>query len=219
MSLLPAAGMCYTVNTVPTPVVGCRQVVLALKRPRKGRFFTVSDDCGQSLFLIAYPGKETAAEVYHTLRVLEKQDQIDIKTAATINRREDGKLQLRHRQRLTLWKDEFDVEAIGLVLAATRSGTLAGALVGALMGSHRCFEPCELHSLLEDKVGPDDSALLILVTNADWEAVQCAIDHFGGEELTVELTAKAEKKLAEIASDEKVAAAVRELVEIEEVTL
>jgi uncharacterized membrane protein len=87
------------------------------------------------------------------------------------------------------------------------------------MGSHRCFKPCELHSLLEDKVGPDDSALLILVANADWEAVQSEVDHFNGETLAFELTTKAEKQLAVIAADVEVAAAVREFVEIEEVTL
>ena len=54
----------------------------------------MSDERGQSLFIIAYPGKETADEVYHTLRELEKQDKIDIKTAATIYRKEDGKLRL-----------------------------------------------------------------------------------------------------------------------------
>ncbi|MFC2046643.1 hypothetical protein ACFLTC_03880 [Chloroflexota bacterium] len=173
----------------------------------------------QSLFITAYPGKETAAEVYHTLRELEKQDKIDIKTAATIHRKNNGKLRLEHRQRLTLWKDEFDVGAIGLILAGTRAGVFAGAVVGALVGSGRCFERCEVNSLLEDKIGPDDSALVIRATNADWQAVQCEIDHVGREESTVELTAKARKQLAEIASDEEVAAAVLEFLEIEEVTL
>jgi len=72
---------------------------------------------------------------------------------------------------------------------------------------------------LDEKLGPDDSALVILVTNADWEDVQSEVDQFGGEELAVELTAKAEKRLAEIAADESVTAVVKEYVEIEEVTL
>lgn len=177
------------------------------------------DERGQSLFIIVYPGKETANEVYHTLRELEKQDKIDIKTAAAVYRREDGKLRLKHRKRLTLWKDEFGVGAIALVLASTRAGTLAGAVVGALMGSHRSKQRCEAGAFLEDKLGPDDSALVILATNADWEAVQSAVVQFGGKELAVELTAKAAKRLAVIACDEGVAAAVREFVEIEEVTL
>jgi uncharacterized membrane protein len=176
------------------------------------------DDRRQSLFIIAYPGKETADEAYHTLRELEKQDKIDIKTAATIYPEDNGKLRLKHRQRLTVWKDAFGVGAIGLILAGTRAGKLAGAVVGALMGSHRSKHRREVGAVVEDKLGPDDSALAILATHADWEAVQSAVDPFGGEELAVELTAKAEKQLAEVASDEGVAAAVREFVEIEEVT-
>lgn len=173
----------------------------------------------QSLIIIAYPGKETADEVYHALRGLEKQDKINIKTGATLYRTEGGKLRLKHRPRLTLWKDEFDVGSVGLVLASTRAGTLTGAIIGALIGSSRSKQRCEVKDFLCDKLGPDDSALIILITNTDWEAVQSEVDRFGVKELAVELSAKSEKRLAEIAADEEVAAAVREFVEIEEVTL
>ena len=173
----------------------------------------------QSLIFVTYPGRESADSVYHTLRILEKQDKIDIKTAATITRMEDGKLRLKHRRRLTVWKGAFGVGAIGLLLGGTGGGFLAGAVVGALVGSSRSKQRHEVKKFLEDKLGPDDSALVILITNADWDAVQSAIDHFGGEELAVELTAEAEKRLAEIAADEEIAAVVYEEVEIDEVTL
>lgn len=173
----------------------------------------------QSLFIIAYPGKETADEVYHTLRALEKQDKIDIKTAATIYRKEDGKLRLKHRRRLTVWKGAFGVGAVGLILAGTGAGFLAGAIIGALIGSRRSGQRREVKEFLDDKLGPDDSALVILVTNADWEAVQSEVNHYGGEQLAVELTAEAEKRLAEIAADEEVAAAVHEEIEIEKVPI
>ena len=173
----------------------------------------------QSLFIIVYPGKDTSEKAYNRLRELEKQDKIDIKTAATLYRTEDDKLHLKHRQRLTIWKDEFDVGSIGLILAGARAGILASTLVSAIIGSGRYFERCEAKAFLEGNLGIDDSGLVILATNANWEAVQSAVDPFGGEELAVELTAKAERQLAEIASDEGVAAAVREFVEIDEVTL
>ena len=178
----------------------------------------VSDERKQSLFIFVYPGEETADEVYHTLRGLEKQDKIDIKTAATLYRTDDGKLRLKHRQRLTLWKDEFDVGSIGLILAGTRAGGLAGTLIDALIGSRRSFELCEVKTLLDDKLGPDDSGLVILMDNADWEAIQNDVE-ITGEKLTVELKVKAEKQQAEIAADEEVAAAVQEEVQIEKVTL
>ena len=173
----------------------------------------------QSLFIIGYPGKETADEVYHTLRGLEKQDKIDIKTAATLYRAEDGKLRLKHRRRLTVWKGAFGVGAVGLILAGTGAGFLAGAVVGALIGSSRSGQRLQVKEFLDEKLGPDESALIILVTNADWDAVQNEVDHFGGEQLAVELTAEAENRLASIAADEEVAAAVHEEIEIEKIPI
>ena len=180
--------------------------------------FVVSKKRKQSLFIIIYPGEETADKVYQTLRGLEKQDKIEIKTAATLYRTGDSKLQLRHRQRLTLWRDEFDVGSIGLILAGTKVGNLAGTIIDALISPRRCFELHEAKAFLDDKLGPGDSGLIILIDNADWDAIQNDVG-FIGEELTVELTVKAEKQLAEIAADEGVTAVVKEYIEIEEVTL
>ena len=173
----------------------------------------------QSLCIIVYPGEETADEVYHTLRALEKQGKIDIKTAATLYHAEGNKLRLKHRQRLALWKDEFDVGTIGLILAGTKAGKLSQAVVGTLMGSQTPKHQCEARAFLDDKLGPDNSALVILVTNADWEALQNEVDQFGGEELVAELTTTAVKRLAEISADQDVAAAIQEFVEIDEVTI
>lgn len=178
----------------------------------------MSDERNQSLFIIVYPGKETAEDVYHTLRAFEKQDQIDIKTAATLYRTEQGKLLLKRRQRLTLWKDEFDVGSIGLIMAGTKAGILAGTLIDALIGSQRCFELRDVKAFLDDNLGSDDSGLVILMANADWEAIQNEVGLIG-KALTIELTVKAEKQLAEIAADEDITAVVREYVEIEEVNL
>ena len=179
----------------------------------------MSEQRKQSLFIIVYPREDTADEVYQTLRRLEKQDKIDIKTAATLYRTKDDKLRLKHRPRLTLWKDEFDVGSIGFVLAGTGVGLLAGAVVGALIGPSRSRQQHKVKEFLDEQLGPDDSALVILVTNADWEAVQSEVDQFGGLELAVELSAEAEKRLAEIAADESVTAIVKEYIEIEQVTL
>jgi uncharacterized membrane protein len=179
----------------------------------------VSNGRKLSLFILIYPGKETADEVYQMLRDLEKQDKIDIKTAATLYHAEGNKLQLKHRQRLTLWKDEFDVGTIGLILAGTKAGKLSQAVVDTLMGSQTPKHQCEARAFLDDNLSSDDSALIILVADADWEAVQSEVDQFGGKELALELTDKAIKQLAEISADVGVIAAVQEYVEIEEETL
>jgi len=38
----------------------------------------------QSLFIIVFPGNGTADKIYNRLRELEKQDKIEIKTAAAL---------------------------------------------------------------------------------------------------------------------------------------
>ena len=172
----------------------------------------------QSLFIIVFLGKGTADKAYNRLRELEKQDKIEIKTAATLYRTEDDKLHLKQRKRLTLWRDKFDVGSIGLILAGTSVGNLAGTLIGALINPRRCFGMHEAKAFLDDKLGPDNSGLILLMDNADWEAIQNDAG-FAGEKMVVELTDKAEKQLAEIAADEGVTAVVKEYVEIEEVTL
>ena len=110
------------------------------------------------------------------------------------------------------------MRSIGLILAGTKAGNLAGTMIDALISPRRCFELHEAKAFLDDKLGPCDSGLIILIDNADWDALQNDVG-FTGEELTVELTVKAEKQLAEIAADEGVTAVVKEYVEIEEVTL
>jgi hypothetical protein len=119
---------------------------------------------------------------------------------------------------LILWRDEFDVGSIGLILAGTRAGNLAGTVIDGLISPRRCFELQEAKAFLDDKLGPDDSGLIILIDNTDWEAIQNDVGSTG-EEFTIELTAKAEKQLAEIAAAKGVTAVVKEYVEIEEVTL
>jgi uncharacterized membrane protein len=67
---------------------------------------------------------------------------------------------------------------------------------------------------LDEKLGPDDSAVAILIKEADWQAVEDATKQYGGEELAVELTPQAEAQLAALAENEEVADAVAEEVEV-----
>ena len=58
----------------------------------------MSDKKKESLFVVSYSGRDTADQAYDTLRVLEKDHKIDIKTAATVQRKDNGKLKLKHRR-------------------------------------------------------------------------------------------------------------------------
>lgn len=175
--------------------------------------YTMSKDQNQSLFIIAYKGTDTADAVYDVLHGLEKQDKVDIKTAATVYRKDNGKLKLKHKRRVTVWKGAFGGGAIALLLGGAVVG---GALIGALIGASRSKERRNAKDFLDDKLGPDDSALVILIENADWEAVSVAIESFGGEELQVELSEEAQTQIAALAANDDVAEVVSEEVEVED---
>ena len=188
----------------------------------------MSDERKQSLFIIAYPEHNAANQVYKTLRGLEKQDKIDIKTAATVRRKDNGKLKLDHKRRVTVWKGAFGGGAIALVLTYLIAGPAAlaanaaavvagsGAGVGALVGSSRSGERKDAKKFLEDKLDSNASALVILVSDADWTAVESEVGKFGGEELKVELTPEAEKEIGDLSKDDQVAEAVQKEVEVGE---
>jgi len=175
-------------------------------------------DSKQSLFVVAYEGRDTADQVYEVLRDLEKQKlrDIDIKTAATVNRKDDGKLKLRHRRRLTVGKGVLGGGALGLILASTGAGLLVGAGIGALLGSTKSGDRRDAKEFLEDKLGANDSALVILVADADWSAVDDAVAPYNGTELAVELSADAEAQIAELAEKDDVVALVQADVEVDE---
>lgn len=177
----------------------------------------MSDEKKESLFIIAYEGKYKADEVYKELRDLEKQKlrEIDIKTAATVHRKENGKLKLDHKRRVTVWKGLAGGYVLGLIIAGP---IIAGgtALTGMLIGSTRSGDRKDAKEFLEDKLGPNDSALVILVSDADWGAVAEAVAPYGGTELKVEMTQDAQEKIAALADDDDVAKAVAEEVEVDE---
>ena len=177
----------------------------------------MSDERKESLFITAYSGRDTADEAYDTLRQMEKDKQVDIKTAMTVTRKDNGKLKLKHRRRLTGGKGLVAGGAAGLVLfGAAAPAVIGGAAIGALVGSSRHGDRKEVKGFLEDKLGPDDSALAVLVKEADWAAVEAKMGPYGGEDLKVELTADDEAAIEALGDNEEVAAAVEEEVEVVE---
>ena len=178
-------------------------------------------DENASLFIVAYKGKDTANQVYQTLRGLEKEKKVNIKTAAVVDRRSNGKIRLNHKRRVTVPRGIVGGGALGLLLAAlvapvSGGAVLGGAVIGALVGLTRSRQRREARKFLDDKLGQDDSALIILIKDADWETVSKATESYGGEHISVELTAEAEKQIAQLAEDEEVAEAVSEEVEVTE---
>jgi uncharacterized membrane protein len=107
--------------------------------------------------------------------------------------------------------------AVGILVGgAVAPALLAGAAAGALIGSSRHGDRKEVKGFLEDKLGPDDSALAVLIKEADWAAVEAKMEPYGGEDLMVELTTDDEAAIEALGDDKEVAAAVDEEVEVVE---
>ncbi len=177
----------------------------------------MSEERKQSMFIVAYEGQNTADQVYDTLRDLQKEKRVKIKTAAVVTRKENGKLKLKHKRRLTVGKGAVGGGLLSVLIVGTGGGALIiGAAVGALLGSSRSKWRKEVKEFLDNKLGQDESALAILISDADWAAVQIATEQYGGDVLKVELTSDAEERLNVLASDEAVAKAVAEEVETED---
>jgi uncharacterized membrane protein len=174
----------------------------------------MSDERKESLFIVSYSGRDTADEAYDTLRQMEKDDQVDIKTAMTVTRKDSGKLKLKHRRRMTAGKGLVAGGAVGLVVGgAVAPAVVGGAAIGGLIGLSRHGDRKEVKGFLEDKLGPDDSALAVLITEADWAAVHEKMDPFGGEDLRVELTAEDEAAIEALGGEEETADAADQVVD------
>ena len=178
----------------------------------------MSDETKQSMFVVAYKGRNTADQVYDTLRDLQKEKKVKIKTAVVVARMADGRLKLVHKKRITVGKGAVGGGLLGLLIFGTGGGLIAGAVVGALIGATRSKQRTQLKEYLDDKLGQDDSVLAILITNADWAAVREATEQvYGrGEVMEMELTPEAEAELNRLADNEEVTKAVSEEVEVED---
>jgi endonuclease/exonuclease/phosphatase family metal-dependent hydrolase/uncharacterized membrane protein len=155
----------------------------------------------QSLFVLQFEGRATADDVYRELRALDKEGLLEIKTAATISRSSSGRLRLRHKRRLNVWQGALGGAALGLLLIGSGGGMAVVALVGALLGAAGAEQRRQVRGFLDDKLGPDQSALAIVISHADWASVQERVTPRGGALLSVELSAEAEAQLAAIKGD------------------
>jgi diacylglycerol kinase (ATP) len=165
--------------------------------------------------LTVHEGKDTAAKAYEALLALEKKEaDVKLQTAAIIQRGHRGKLRVEHKRGASASKGLVGGGAIGLLLTAATGGAALGitavaAGIGALVGSSRSRLQDELKPLLDDKLGPDDSALALIIAASDWYKVQETLRPFGGQVLIAELTPQTEEQLQAIDQNEEIASALQ----------
>ncbi len=170
----------------------------------------MSEEEAYSLVVAAFSDKETAEFVYNTLLDMEYAEMADLKMASTVYRNDKGKLEVHHKHGLTTWKGAAGGVAVGFLLG----GPILGGAIGALIGRRGKGELNEAKEYLDEKLGQDDSAIVILLRGAQWITVRDMLRRYDAQHLMLELSAEAEQAIAEAAADEEVVQAVREEVDV-----
>jgi uncharacterized membrane protein len=163
-----------------------------------------------SLIIAAFDDKDSAEFVYNTLLTMENAEMVDLKMASTVYRNEKGKLKIYHKHGLTTGKGALGGVAVGVLLG----GPILGGAIGALIGHKGKGELGEIKPFLDEKLGQNDSAIVVSLRDAEWMEVRNMLKRYGAEPLKLELSPQAEAALAEAAADDQVAQSVHEEIEI-----
>ena len=176
------------------------------------------------LVALAFEGEYTAGGMFNTLKELQQRGALDLEDAVVISRSAQGSQLYMNPSGMqggapvinpvsqaeidqTTFKRGRAAAAgagIGLFAGWLLGGPIGGAVVGTLIGGMR-------DKGVDDKfvkeiaahMGPDSSALVLLVKRADTAAVRAAIQPFKGTVLHTDLSPESEATLrAELAQGE-----------------
>lgn len=163
-----------------------------------------------SFAIVVFDDYVGAKTVFNILQKLQKEEAIDIKEAAVVTRGASGKIAVDNLGFVGTGKGGV----LGLVIGAVAvSAPLAGLLVGGLIGFSRSGDRRRLKELLDEELGVRQSALAIVIKEADWEAVAEATKGWPGEIIQSSLSEEALATLEGLSAEEDVADAKGEALE------
>jgi len=155
----------------------------------------MSDKDKYSFIVVKYPQKATADAALNVVLGLTKVKVIKLRDAVTITKTEKGKLKLHQTKDDTAKQGFLKGGGIG-VLFALLFGPVGWVAAGAALGTaFAMFDRGIKDKLLKElgeKMTPEQSALAVLVEEADWETLRqrMAEHNFHGEIIVQELIAE-----------------------------
>jgi uncharacterized membrane protein len=153
-----------------------------------------------SFIVVKYPEKDTAEAALAVVLGLAKDKVVKLKDAVAITKTEEGKIKLHQTKDDSAGKGFMKGGVIGLVFAVL-FGPAGWIAAGALLGTaFAIFDRGIKNKILKELGGnmtADQSALAVLVEQADWAAVKAnmSVHDFNGELVVSELV---EDHLAEV---------------------
>ena len=172
-----------------------------------------------SFIVVKYPKKETGEAALKAVTELAKEKILKLKDAVAITKTEKGKIKLHQTKDDPASKGFLKGGVIGIIFAVLFGGA-AWIAVGALLGTaFSMFDRGIKNKLLKElgeNMTTDESALAVLVEEADWDVVKerMAAHNFQGEVVVSEIVEEHLDKVEELAEDSKTVAVVPEEVEL-----
>ena len=159
------------------------------------------------MMVVAFDSEDEAEQVLDALKGLEGEHVIDLKSAAVVVRRADGKVRIKETKDFDARQGAIGGAVAGGLLGLLRGGLLKGAILGAAGGA-AAGKVVDLG--LEDdflkevgeSLGTGTSAVVALVDFEQVDAAMEELDKFeGGRILRHTLSAEVYHKLSEAVED------------------
>ncbi len=153
-----------------------------------------------SFVVVRYPNKDTAEAALEVVGGLVKDKVVKLKDAVALTKDEKGKIHMHQTKDDTAGKGFLKGGLIGIIFAVLfgpAGWVVAGAALGTAFAMFDRGIKNKLLKELGEKMTPDQSALAVLVEEADWAAVKerMGAKNFNGEVVVQELV---DEHLAEV---------------------
>ncbi|MGE5378445.1 MAG: DUF1269 domain-containing protein [Bacteroidota bacterium] len=153
-----------------------------------------------SFIVVRYPNKETAGAALEVANQLAKEKVVKLKDAVALTKDEKGKIHMQQTKDDPASKGFLKGGVIGIIFAVLFGGAawiVAGAALGTAFAMFDRGIKNKLLKELGENMTTEQSALAVLVQEADWAAVKerFGAQNFNGEIIVQELV---DEHLAEV---------------------
>jgi uncharacterized membrane protein len=175
-----------------------------------------------SFIVVKYPQADTAEAALAAVRKMEKEKVVKLKDAVAITKTEKGKIKLHQTKDDTAGKGFLKGGLIGLIFAVLfgpAGWVVAGAALGTAFAMFDRGIKNKLLKELGENMTSDESALAVLVVEADWYTLNSRMDaKFSGEVVVSQMVEEHLDEAEELVENEAVVETVPEELDLPETT-
>jgi uncharacterized membrane protein len=184
----------------------------------------MADKDKYSFIVVKYPRKETADEALQAVLKLAKEKVVKLRDAVAITKTDQGKIKLHQTKDDPTSKGLLKGGGIGVIFAllfGPAGWVVAGAALGAAFATFDRGIKNKLLKELGENMTPEQSALAVLVEDADWETAlgRMADLNLQGQVIVQELVAEHLAAIEKLVDVPPTTEAVPEEVKVEASTL